>query len=122
MSTSNWQTASAMCADSTPRPCEDRNQAILTIRKALRARSGKAWSVRGGKGTSWGWITITAPPVRTNEFGSMNDEDIAELSELLGTPAHHQGVKVPSSMAYRQEYIDRAQGKTPTTIGTPYWD
>lgn len=41
-----------------------RDSAISTIRAALRRRSGKAWSVTGGRGTAWGWITIEAPPAR----------------------------------------------------------
>ncbi len=41
-----------------------RNEAIDLIREALRRRSGKTWSVTGGKGTAWGWIRITSPPKR----------------------------------------------------------
>lgn len=42
----------------------DRDDAIKLIREALKKRSGKAWSVTGGRGTAWGWITIQAPPAR----------------------------------------------------------
>lgn len=42
----------------------DRNEAIDRIRKGLRRRSGKAWTVRGGRGTAWGWIRVEAPPRR----------------------------------------------------------
>lgn len=42
----------------------DRNEAIQRIKTALRRRSGKAWSVTGGRGTAWGWINIDAPPAR----------------------------------------------------------
>lgn len=42
----------------------DRDDAIRTIRDALKRRSGKAWSVAGDRGTAWGWITIQAPPKR----------------------------------------------------------
>lgn len=48
----------------TAPPVNDRDDAIRRIRQALRRRSGKAWSVTGGRGTAWGWITITAPPRR----------------------------------------------------------
>lgn len=41
-----------------------RNEAIAEIKRALRERSGKTWSVTGGRGTAWGWITISAPPSR----------------------------------------------------------
>ena len=102
----------------------DRDVAIERIRKALRQRSGKAWSVTGGRGTAWGWITITAPPARRVEFGYMTDADRAELGALLGLdhPAHPQGEQVAASTAYRTEYIDRAEGRTPSAIGQPYWD
>ena len=101
-----------------------RDEAIERIKKALRARSGKAWSVRGGRGTSWGWIEISAPPKRQNEFGYMTTEDQAELGRLLGLdrPAHLQGVSVPASGKHRQEYVDRAEGREPSVIGEQYWD
>ena len=40
----------------------DRNEAIKRIKAALKARSGKSWSVTGGKGTAWGWIKIDTTP------------------------------------------------------------
>jgi hypothetical protein len=42
----------------------DRDAAIKRIRAALKFRSGKDWSVTGGKGTAYGWIKIDAPPRR----------------------------------------------------------
>ena len=42
----------------------DRDQTIVAIRTALKKRSGKQWSVKGGRGTASGWITISAPPKR----------------------------------------------------------
>ena len=126
----------------------DRDAAIKTIRAALKRRSGKAWSVTGGRGTAWGWIEIDAPPARrtwsnrlkagavtdrpedyeeydTGEPGRMTSPtDRAELGALLGLdgPAHCQGVSIASSGDYYREYIDRAEGRTPSKIGQPYWD
>lgn len=105
----------------------NRDEAITAIRAALRRRSAKKWSVRGGRGTSWGWITIIAPPKRCDEYGSMSESDRAELADLLGldaasAAAHHQGVQIPASTQYRREYIARAEGRKPDVIGTPYWD
>jgi len=102
----------------------DRNQAILEIRKALKVRSSKAWSVTGGRGTAWGWIEISAPPRRRVEYDYMTEADQAELGQLLGlsAPAHPQGVQIPSQYDYRQEYIDRANGRTPTLYGHSDWD
>lgn len=86
------------------------------IRKALRHRSGKSWSVTCGRGTGYGWIHIQA---RANE--SMTPEESAELSQLLGKPVHgSEGI--PSSTAYYVEYLDRAEGREPSETGKPYWD
>lgn len=69
----------------------DRNAVIARIKSALQRRSGKSWSVTGGRGTAWGWITIDAPPTRRtwrlaaraasierNESISMSDSDAVE--------------------------------------------
>ena len=102
----------------------DRNTAIAAIRAALRRRSGKSWSVTGGRGTAWGWIEISVPPSRRDQYGAMPEEERKELGALLrlGRPAHHTGESVPSSYAYRREYVDRAEGRQPSVIGEPYWD
>lgn len=131
-----------------------RDETMQRIKAALQRRSGKAWSVTGGKGTAWGWITIDAPPRRrTSRYmvkpgcsgnlpedydrtrtdtgepgGSITEAEALELARLLGwpggedTPVHHQGVSIPAGHDYWQEYIDRAEGRTPTTRGVPYWD
>jgi hypothetical protein len=130
----------------------DRNETIRRIKAALQRRSGKAWSVTGGRGTDWGWLTIEAPPARRTwghrlkagatmdrpedyegydtevAGGSNTPADMAELAGLLGwpdgegRPAHHQGVSIPAGSDYWQEYIDRAEGRKPTKAGVPYWD
>jgi hypothetical protein len=88
------------------------------IRKALKARSGKAWSVRRGRGTGGGWIRIKA-----EANGDMTPEQRAELAALLGLPsAHGQGVSIPASHNHYREYIDRAEGRTPRIIAEAYWD
>lgn len=125
------------------------DEAIKRIKAALYRRSGKTWSVTGGKGTAWGWITIDAPPGRRTWSNRLkadaspaqlpedyeeydcgepgrttSPEDRAELGRLLGLdgPAHHQGVSIPSSNAHYREYIDRAEGKAPAEIAEAYWD
>lgn len=105
-------------------PSMERDEAITAIRAALKQRSGKRWSVRGGRGTSWGWITIIAPPARRGEHDEMTDEDCKELGELFGLDqaAHFQGVTVPAGSDYRQEYVARAEGCKPEILGKPYWD
>jgi len=127
----------------------DRNETIASIKASLKNRSKKTWSVTGGQGTAWGWIRITAPPSRrtweyrevygsrsptsqavyesfdTGKPGSgMGPSDREELGTLLGLgkPADSSGESVPASDAYYQEYVDRAAGRTPTKLGTQYWD
>jgi hypothetical protein len=106
-----------------------RATAIDLIRSALRQRSGKTWSVTGGRGTGYGWLRIESPPKRrvcyhvgignecatpercaTYTSGYMSIEDCAELGALMGREhVHFQGLSVPSdSDAYRL-YIALAQ-------------
>lgn len=100
-----------------------RDETIQTIKTALKARSGKTWSVTGGRGTAWGWITVSAPPARRGEFGYLSDADRAELASLLGLDTvHSQGVSIAASSAYYREYTARALGEQPTEIAQPYWD
>lgn len=125
-----------------------RDETIKRIRTALKRRSGKQWSVTGGKGTAWGWITIEAPPARRTwghrlKAGAISDrpedyegydtgqpgrcntpQDRAELGQLMGFdgPVHDQGISIASSSDYYQEHIDRAEGRTPSVIGKQYWD
>ena len=108
--------------DTTNRPPTSRDETIQTIKAALKERSGKTWSVTGGRGTAYGWIHIHVPPAKRLDFGSMSDADRAELGALLGVTVHHQGVSIAASSAYYREYIDRARGVTPATIAQPYWD
>ena len=95
---------------------------INRIRKALRERSGKSWSVKRGKGTAYSWITIESPPAR-QIAGENTQLEMMELAQLLGLDTvHHQGESVPAGSDYRREYIDRAEGRTPSVKGEPYWD
>ena len=124
----------------------DRNDAIKQIKEALKRRSGKSWSVTGGRGTAWGWITIDAPPARRTMHGVLKsnvstwpaeyeakdtgvpgghitDADRRILGELLNLEfVDCLGVRIPAGYAYYQEYIDRANGREPTIRGKRYWD
>lgn len=107
-------------ASQDERPTQDltRKAVSARIKAALKARSGKAWSVTCGRGTSGGWITIAARPGDT-----LTKEEQAELAKLLGKEAVHcQGEKIPASHDYYREYVDRAEGRTPEVVGEPYWD
>lgn len=98
---------------------------IAAIRDALRRRTGRPWSVTGGRGTAWGWIRIDAPPRRkVGRFSDMTEEDAATLAGALGLEwvSANNGVSIPSGSDYWAEYIDRAEGRTPTRYGVQYWD
>lgn len=98
---------------------------IKRIKQALKQRSGRQWSVTGGKGTAYGWIYIKAvKPHAMDEWGNMNDADRTLLGKLLGLdkPVHFQGESIPASNDYYREYIDRAEGRKPSKCGSPYWD
>lgn len=127
----------------------NRDDTIRQIRSALQRRSGKAWSVTGGRGTAWGWIRIDAPPRRCTwrhrlkvghaagaaglehyddvdtgqPGGHMSPADRAELARLLALErVHEQGVSVAASSDYYREYLERAEGRPPSVIARPYWD
>lgn len=107
-----------------------RAETIKRIRTALKRRSGKTWSVTGGRGTAWGWLRIDAPPARRKfncdgegEGDYSSKEDRAELAKLLGLKTTYaQGESIPSGSTYWDEYVDRAEGREPTNPGKTYWD
>jgi hypothetical protein len=169
-----------------------RDATIKRIRAALKKRSGKSWSVTGGRGTAYGWIEIDAPPRRRTwrdyqttstepptpgaiyrgasnvtppryvqagaedpitspaddpwvreaiqeghtvhynweaedpsyEFGHTSPADRIELGKLLGLgrAVHCQGHGIAASNGHYREYIDRAEGRTPSVYGERYWD
>jgi hypothetical protein len=65
----------------------DRDATIQAIRKALKARSGKVWSVTGGRGTAWGWIRIDAPPARRTA-GYILPAGLADVPENYARDDH----------------------------------
>lgn len=104
-----------------------RDAVIRRIKSALERRSGKKWSVTGGRGTAYGWITITAPPKRCDEYGCLTPEDRQQLAFLLGfdSPEYNigpGGENVPAQHDFYQEFIDRAEGREPHVKGVPLWD
>jgi hypothetical protein len=80
------------------------------IAQLLRERSGKAWSVKGSRGTASSYSAISAPPRRLSDVGGMTPEDQRELSNLLGTDSlvHKQGESVEYST--RWHYLKAARG------------
>jgi hypothetical protein len=52
-----------------------RKKAIADIKAALKARSRKEWSVTGGRGTAYSYITISSPPRRRIDGITMTEAD-----------------------------------------------
>lgn len=101
------------------------DEAAREIKKALRERSGRAWSVSADRGTARGWMHIKATKkYAANEYGDLTEEDARLLADLLGLEqqAHHQGVSIMATSNARREYIDRARGVEPCAYGERYWD
>ena len=118
----------------------NRNETIKKIRDALKKRSGKSWSVTGGRGTGYGRITIDALPARRtrhyrlkggaldipenyesyedgNPGGYITESDRQELKTLLGLDTiHDQGEHIPGQNDFYQEYIDRAERGVPRPL------
>lgn len=125
---------------------QDRNQTIALLKELLKQRTGTSWSVRGGKGTAWGWIKIESMPARQTwrsrlkegamsnapenferydsgmPGGSMSPDDIAALSDALGKRVHCQGESVAASTQHRLEVLQRAAGVQVTAKPEQYWD
>jgi hypothetical protein len=125
---------------------QDRDATIKALRVALKAKTGRAWSVTGGRGTAWGWITITAPAARrtytrvlkegAEEFRpesyewvntgepdrSMSPEDSATLSAIFGD-CHHQGIKVdPRGKDYERHLALAIHGEDLGFKSESHWD
>jgi hypothetical protein len=107
-----------------------RDEAVKLIRAGLRRRTGKAWSVTVGRGTTWGWITVESPPRRQTDWhgqpkvggGAMSEAEAAELAAALGLPAvHSQGLSIPEGPDNYREYVDRAEGRVPSVRGQHGW-
>jgi len=98
-----------------------RNNVMQRIRQALAAR-GFRYSVTGGRGTAWGWISIDLLP---SDIRTMTPEQRREayrwLNKHLGLTGC-DGASVPASTAHYREYVERAEGKVPTKIAEAYWD
>lgn len=110
-----------MTSDEVKKAAEDRNSTIAALRKALKERTGKVWSVTGGRGTAWGWITVDAPP-RRHVDGYLSEAERAELAAVFGEGVSHQGVSIPASSDYRLMYLEKAAGLPVSKGASPYWD
>lgn len=103
----------------------ERGDVIKLLKRFLRERSGKDWSVSGSRGTAYGWITIRAPKSRSiDAWGSLTNTDRQELGALLGMdrPVHHQGQSIAAGRDYYRYYLDQAAGIPSEENPQQYWD
>jgi hypothetical protein len=129
----------------------NRSAIIAFIKRNLKVRSGITWSVTGGKGTAYGWLTIDAVPARRTfrnipapgneiarnpgkenwievedpsyEWGHTGPADRQKLATLLDLDTvHTQGQSVAASNDHYREAMQRAAGLPVTKIAQPYWD
>lgn len=108
-------------AEEIKKASEDRDATAALLRKILKYRSGKSWSVTVGRGSVYGWVDINSPPKRQVD-GANPQADIDELSKLFDTHVHHQGIAIPAARDYRVEFLERAAGLPVTKPAVPYWD
>lgn len=129
--------AKVITSEDIPAGALDRDLAIRLIRFNLKARSGKRWSVKGSRGSAWGWITITAPPAR-RVANELTVEDAQELGDLLSLPeksvytdleyigrsnaAHRQGISIAADSEWYKHYIDASAGVESDHCTPQYWD
>jgi hypothetical protein len=101
----------------------DRNSTIAAIKASLKARNMN-FSVTGGRGTTWGWITIDLMPATYKAFANDPDAIRAASRTMRGYFGLEgsQYINIPAGNDYYREYMDRAAGRTPIKLGKPYWD
>ncbi len=101
------------------RPLIIRDEAIERIRAALKVKTGKSWSVRGGSGTSWGWIDVLPLPREQPEKGQMSPEQSRALADAFGidVPVHYQGLSI--SPDERSAYVARVERADPSPAVPP---
>lgn len=84
-------------------------EACQIIRECMKARTGRDWSVRAGRGTSGSWIRISAPPRRMNDY-ELTVEDQILMRAMFGEGSYHQGKQVAPTMGYRGLAVFHACG------------
>ncbi len=97
-----------------------RDAVIKELRRLLKDRTGRTWSVTGGRGSSWGWISVSAPPKRREKF-QLTEDDYATLRDIFGRMVGTTGYNVPDSSDHRAEALRLAAGLE-AHHAEPYWD
>lgn len=98
---------------------------VKTLRKLLRARTGRDWSVSRGRGTAYSWCHIKAPKARSiDDWGRLSVEDQIVLGSVLGTRVHEQGESIRTEAGVRGWYLLKAIGANTDGwhVAGPSWD
>lgn len=84
---------------------------MTAMRLALNQRTGRPWSLRTGRGTSYARIFITAPPNRKEDrFGTlMSAEDRKTLAAIFGLPEDTISDMVVVMPEQRARYLELAR-------------
>jgi hypothetical protein len=98
---------------------------VKTLRKVLRERTGRDWSVTRGRGTAYSWCRIKAPKARaTDDWGRLSVEDQVVLGSVLGQWVGTQGESIRTEAGVRGWYILKAIGASTDGwhVAEPGWD
>ncbi len=113
---------------------DDTTACAKLMRRLLKLRTGIAWSVTCGRGTSGCWLRIHVPKARkvdsdgqptSEDWGYMGTRDRALLGVILGEVPHHQGESIRTEAGVRESYLWRIAGHdapADLVISEPSWD
>lgn len=94
----------------------DAKETVSVLRELLRRRTGFAWSVRRGRGSSSEFVTVAAVPSRRVR-GAMTPHDAALLAGVLGEDlVNPRGVRVEPDGAARASVVRAIAGSPATSI------
>lgn len=113
----------------------DVRAAAKLMRKWLRMRTGRDWSVTGGRGTARSWLSICSPKARrvdrhgmvppTKDGSYMSAADRALLGVILGSAVHQQGESIRTESGVREWYLWKIAGHAAPEdlyVAPPSWD
>ena len=91
----------------------ERGAFVKRLRSALKARTGRSWSVKGSTGTSWCWIDVCAPPARKHDH-RMTSEDESLLAAVMNERRGISGnISIPPTRGHRTAALAAALGIEP---------
>lgn len=103
--------------------------------KALKAATGRAWSVSRSRGTASSWVRVDAPPARRTcewdgttpapegrGYACLNDREVlGKAMRVAGGVAHPQGESIAPSSGCREQAYDLVKGHPePATCRTDF--